>query len=156
MTKTASHGTDRRALGLTVLRVVIGVIFLAHGAQKFFEYGIPGTTGAFTQMGVPIANIAAPLVATVELVGGLALLLGVCSRPVAALLAIDMFAALFLVHLPAGFFLPNGYEFVLVLAAAAIALTLTGPGSFAVDNFLAERNSLAQRQTATSHQTPRR
>ncbi len=153
MTDTSIHRTDRLALGLTILRVIIGIIFLAHGAQKFFEYSIPGTIGAFTQMGVPLANIAAPLVATVELVGGLALVLGVFTRPVAALLAIDMLAALFLVHLSAGFFLPSGYEFVLALAAAVIALTLTGPGAFALDNLLPKRSNSPQGQTAPSVQT---
>jgi putative oxidoreductase len=155
MFNTSTISTGRPALGLTILRVVSGIIFLMHGAQKFFEYGIPGTIGAFGQMGVPLANVAAPLVATVELVGGLALILGILTRPAALLLAIDMLAALFLVHLPAGFFLPNGYEFVLALAAAAIALALTGPGAFALDNVLAKRNTAAQRPTETAYQTPR-
>ena len=66
----------RPAIGLALLRVTVGFVFAMHGYQKFFMYGLDGVTGGFTQMGVPMANIAAPLVATVELVGGLLVISG--------------------------------------------------------------------------------
>ncbi|MCU1533027.1 MAG: hypothetical protein JWO49_2598, partial [Arthrobacter sp.] len=81
---------------LTVLRVSIGFIFAAHGWQKFNEFTIAGTQASFTKMGVPAAEIAAPAVATLELVGGIALILGVLARIFAALLALDMLGALVL------------------------------------------------------------
>ena len=104
----------------TILRVIAGFLFAAHGWQKFNEFTIAGTQAAFTQMGVPAAQAVAPVVATLELVGGVALILGVLTRVFAALLALDMLGALFLVHASAGVFVATGgYELVLILAAAA-------------------------------------
>lgn len=122
------------SLGLLVLRVVVGAIFAAHGAQKIFEFTLPGTIGSFAGMGVPLPEIAGPVVAFVELIGGILLILGLLTRPVAILLAIDMIAALVAVHLPAGLWVGDGgYEFVAVLGAAALALALTGAGRFSLD-----------------------
>jgi putative oxidoreductase len=122
---------------ITVLRVILGFLFAAHGWQKFNEWTIAGTQAAFTQMGVPVANVAAPLVAGLELAGGLALILGVLTRVVAALLAVNMLGALFMVHASAGVFADKGgYELVLLLGAAALALALTGAGRVSVDRLL--------------------
>lgn len=122
------------SLGLLVLRVVVGAIFAAHGAQKIFEFTLPGTIGSFAGMGVPLPEIAGPVVAFVELIGGILLILGLLTRPVAILLAIDMIVALIAVHLPAGLWVGDGgYEFVAVLGAAALALALTGAGRFSLD-----------------------
>ncbi len=122
------------SMGLLVLRVVVGAIFAAHGAQKIFEFTIPGTIGSFADMGVPLAEIAAPVVAFLELVGGILLILGFLTRPVGILLTIDMAMALALVHLPAGLWVAEGgYEFVAVLGVAALALALTGAGRYSID-----------------------
>ena len=119
---------------ITVLRVALGFLFAAHGWQKFNEWTIAGTQAAFTQMGVPAANVSAPFVAGLELIGGIALILGVLTRVVAALLAVNMIGAFFLVHASAGVFADKGgYELVLLLGAAALALALTGAGGFSVD-----------------------
>ncbi|GAA3320386.1 DoxX family protein [Arthrobacter ramosus] len=119
---------------LTVLRVIVGFIFAAHGWQKFTEFTIAGTQAAFGKMGVPAADVVAPIVATIELVGGIALIAGVLTRVFAALLALDMLGALFLVHAPAGLFADKGgYELVLALAAAAAAVALTGAGQISID-----------------------
>ncbi|MCZ9881818.1 DoxX family protein [Arthrobacter sp. B2a2-09] len=119
---------------LTVLRVIVGFIFAAHGWQKFTEFTIAGTQAAFGKMGVPAADVVAPIVATIELVGGIALIAGVLTRVFAALLALDMLGALFLVHAPAGLFADKGgYELVLALAAAAAAVALTGAGRISID-----------------------
>ncbi len=131
--------SGRAAVGLALLRVVVGIVFAVHGAQKVFEFGIPGTIGAFTQMGVPLPGIAAPFVSFLELGGGIALVLGLLTPLFAALLAINMLVAIVLVHLPAGFMLPNGYEFALTLFAACLALVLAGPGAAAVDNLIFAR-----------------
>ena len=122
---------------LAVLRVVVGFTFFMHGWQKLFQYGIPGVTGAFTQMGVPLPAVTAPLVAVLEFVGGALLLVGLATPLVALLLAGDMLGATLLVHLKNGFFLPNGVEFVLLLLAGAVAILLAGPGAFALDRLIA-------------------
>ena len=125
----------------TILRIVTGFLFAAHGWQKFNEFTIAGTQAAFAQMGVPAANVAAPVIATLELVGGVALILGVLTRVFAALLAVNMLGALFLVHAPAGIFAATGgYELVLILAAAALALALVGAGKVSVDKVLFGRS----------------
>jgi putative oxidoreductase len=125
---------------VTVLRVVAGFIFAAHGWHKFNQFTIAGTQASFAQMGVPAAELVAPVVATLELVGGIALILGALTRVFAALLALDMLGALFLVHAPAGVFAADGgYELVLILAAAAIAIAFFGPGRLSVDHALFSR-----------------
>lgn len=126
----------------TILRIVTGFLFAAHGWQKFNEFTIAGTQAAFTQMGVPAANLVAPVVATLELVGGVALILGVLTRVFAALLAVNMLGALFLVHASAGVFVETGgYELVLLLAAAALAVALVGAGKVSVDKALFGRTN---------------
>lgn len=126
---------------LTVLRVIAGFLFAAHGWQKFNEFTIAGTQVAFTQMGVPGASAVAPVIATLELVGGIALIIGLLTRVFAALLAVDMLGALFLVHAPAGVFVANGgYELVLLFAGAALALALAGAGKISADSALFGRS----------------
>ncbi len=142
MNSTLSTLSARRPdIGLAVLRVIVGVVFLAHGAQKLFEYGLGGVTGAFTQMGVPLPAVTGPLVAGLEFLGGIALIAGLLTRLSAVGLAIDMLGAIFLVHLASGFFNPEGIEFPLTLFAALTALALAGPGAFALDNVLASRHA---------------
>ena len=132
MTNTTAPSSSA-SLGLLVLRVVVGLIFVAHGAQKIFEYTLPGTIGSFADMGVPLPEIAAPFVAFVELIGGALLALGLFTRPVGILLAIDMIVAIVAVHLPAGLWVgEGGYEFVAVLGVAALALAFTGAGRFSI------------------------
>lgn len=125
--------TTSTSIGLAALRIVLGVVFIAHGAQKFAQ-GIPGTAQAFAGMGVPLAEVAAPLVAGLELVGGVLLVLGVATRVLGLLLAVDMVVAGLLAHTTAGFFAQDGgFEYVLVLAVASLAVALTGPGRWSVD-----------------------
>ncbi len=129
--------TSLTTTAVTILRVTLGFLFAAHGWQKFNEWTIAGTQASFAKMGVPAAEIAAPAVAVLELGGGIALILGVLTRIVALLLTLDMLGALFLVHASAGVFAATGgYELVLLLAAAALAMALTGAGRISVDRAL--------------------
>jgi putative oxidoreductase len=92
-------------------------------------------------MGIPLPSVAAPSVALLELFGGLALVAGLFTRAAAVGLALVMLGAMLFVHLPAGFFAPNGIEFVLTLFGAAAALALAGPGGWSVDAVRARRKS---------------
>jgi len=122
--------------GTAVLRVVVGVVFVVHGGQKLFAWGFGGVAAFMTQVGIPAPMLAAVVVAVVEFLGGLALLLGLFTRWAAVLLAVDMLVAIIAVHLKAGFFLPNGYEFALTLLAANVALALQGAGEAALERVL--------------------
>ena len=128
----ASTPTASTAWGLLIIRLALGAVFLMHGAQKLFEFTIPGTVESFGAMGAPLPEITAPLVAVLEFAGGILLILGLLTRLVALLLAIDMVVAL--VHAAAGFWVAEGgYEFVAVLGAAALGIALTGAGSLSLD-----------------------
>lgn len=136
---TSPMAVGRLDAALAVLRVIVGTVFVAHGAQKLFVFGLGGVIGAFEGMGVPFAGIAGPAVAFIELFAGLALIAGLFTRVAASAVAGVMLGAAVLVHAPAGFFLPNGAEFVLTLFGVAVALVLAGPGSFSADGILAHR-----------------
>jgi putative oxidoreductase len=129
-------------VGLLILRLVTGLVMAAHGYQKVFTFGLGGITQGFTQMGVPMPGITAPLVAFVELLGGVALIFGIFTRLAAIPIAIDMLGAIFLVHFKNGFFLPQGYEFALTLLGAATALAMLGAGGFSVDGALDRRGTV--------------
>ncbi|MGH7376481.1 MAG: DoxX family protein [Candidatus Methylomirabilales bacterium] len=133
--------TQRQGWGITVLRVVVGIVFLVHGGQKLFVFGFGGVANFLGQVGIPAPMLAAVVVTAVEFLGGLALLLGLFTRLAAIPLAINMLVAILTVHLKAGFFLPNGYEFALTLLAATVALVLLGSGEASVDRALEKRRA---------------
>jgi putative oxidoreductase len=112
--------------GITVLRLAVGIVFLAHGGQKLFVWGF--------------GILAAVVVTLVEFLGGLALVVGSFTRWAAALLAINMLVAILTVHLKGGFFLPAGVEFALTLFAANVALVLLGSGEASVDCLWSRRS----------------
>jgi putative oxidoreductase len=129
-----------RGWGLTVLRIVVGMVFLVHGSQKLLVMGFGGVAGFLSSLGVPAPGLFAVIVTLVEVLGGLALILGLLTRLAAILLALDMLVAILTVHLPNGFFASDGgYEFPLVLVASCVALAVAGAGEAALDRLLAAR-----------------
>ncbi len=121
---------------LFLLRIALGIIFIAHGGQKVFGwfggYGLEGTAGFMATLGVP--KFLAYLASFTEFFGGLAVLSGLLTRPAALGLAITMIVAIFKVHLGAGFFAPNGFEYPLSLLAIAVTIFIAGPGKYSIDN----------------------
>lgn len=136
--------TTHAGYGALLLRVPVGIIFVAHGAQKLFGwfggYGLEGTGQFFDSVGLAPGYVMALLAGAVEFFGGLALVLGVLVRPAAAALAGAMLIAIFAVHFSKGFFLTaGGYEYALALFAASVSLLVSGGGRLAVDAVLPVR-----------------
>jgi putative oxidoreductase len=123
--------------GPAVLRLTVGTIFVAHGAQKLFGIwggpGLSGTAQFLGQLGMGPGMPLAILLTLVEFGGGLLLILGAFTLIAAAALALNMLVAVWKVHFANGFFLPGGFEYNLVLLGALICLMLTGPGAFSID-----------------------
>lgn len=124
-------------LTLLLSRVALGVILLAHGWQKFDEWTLGGTAAAFDDMGIPAHTAAATFATGVEIIGGLALILGALTPVVAALNIFNLLGALVLVHVSNGVFVGNnGYELVLALAAGLLVIATLGAGKFSVDELI--------------------
>lgn len=135
---TSSFKSPVESAGLLIARIILGSVLIAHGWQKFNEWTIAGTTEAFTGMGVPTAGVTAPIAAIVELVGGILILVGLVTRIAAALVALQMVGAgIWGGHFGAGVMVANnGWELVMVIAAAAVIFATAGPGQYAVDRFI--------------------
>jgi putative oxidoreductase len=141
-------------LGLTILRAVVGAIFIAHGGQKLFVFGLDGVAGGFAQMGIPMAAVLGPMVGLLEFFGGIALIGGFLTRLVSLGLASTMIVAILQVHLPAGFFNPGGIEFPLSLLGGSVMLAITGAGRWSVDSILG-RTRLASAEAPARKQVKR-
>src|SRR6266540_5776715 len=113
MAMSGLMGSDNprlRDYGIAILRIFVGVVFLAHGYLKVFKMGMAGTTGFFTQIGVPMPEVIAWLVALLETVGAIALILGIFTPIVAAGFVVDMLGAIYFARRGGGFFAPKGPE----------------------------------------------
>lgn len=125
------------------LRATAGIIFMAHGAQKLFGwfggYGLEATGQWMASIGLEPGFLMALLAGSAEFFGGLALLLGLLTRPAALALAFTMVVAIFSTHIDNGLFMSNnGYEFGLALLGMCLALVVSGGGKFSLDNKLAQ------------------
>lgn len=128
---------------ILISRVILGVVLIAHGWQKFSEWGISGTADSFAAMGVPAASVAAVVAAVIELVGGILLIAGLFTRIVGALVVLNMIGAgIFASHFTSGILVSDGgWELVGVIAAAALLLVGVGAGAFSLDRvFLAKKS----------------
>ncbi|WP_417766066.1 DoxX family protein [Spongiibacter tropicus] len=140
--KTVLH--SNAGFAALVLRVPIGLILAAHGAQKLFAwfggYGLEGTGQWMASIGLEPGYLMALMAGSAEFFGGLALALGLLTRPAALLTAFTMLIAIFSVHIDNGLFMSNnGYEYALTLLVAAVALAIQGGGRFSVDALLSQR-----------------
>jgi putative oxidoreductase len=133
--------------GLLVLRIVIGVTFLAHGLDKLADPS--GAEQLFASLSIPVPGVMAPFVAVTETVGGLMLIAGVATPLVGAALAIDMLVAYLTAKLGEGFFArKGGAELELLLGGGSLALVLTGAGRFSVDALLRLPQRVSRRVSA--------
>jgi putative oxidoreductase len=135
------HPASPRAtdVGLTVLRLVTGTIFMMHGGQKLFVFGLAGVSEGFAKMGLPMPGLLGPFIGLLEFFGGLALIIGLLTRLASLGLVFNMIGAILTVHLAAGFFLPSGYEFALALLGSSLALVFAGAGRYSIDAVLNRR-----------------
>ncbi len=136
---------------LTLLRLVLGIVFFAHGAQKmlgwFGGYGFSGTMGFLTS-GMHIPAVFAFLAIAAEFFGSLGLILGLLTRIAAFGIAVNMLVAILMVHMQFGFFANwsgkqkgEGIEYHLLVLALAIALIIRGGGAFSADRALSEKTN---------------
>ena len=119
---------------LLVLRVAVGGIFVAHGYQKVFKMGPAQFGGWLKSLAIPFPTLSGYIVSYTELIGGIALMLGIFTPLAATLIAATMVVAIVKVNGSKG--LVGGYEFELMLLAAAIAVALAGPGAISIDRLI--------------------
>lgn len=124
------------SLGLLIIRLVFGVTFAMHGAQKLFGwfggYGLAGTGGWLESIGLKPGKFHAFVAGAGEVVGGLLLALGLWLPVAAFLMTAAMLVAIVKVHGPKGYIAQGGYEYNLAIIAVAIGLALVGPGSYTI------------------------
>ena len=141
------------SVGLAFSRLALGIIFVVSGVGKVFAIGpkasgIEAFAGTLAQLGIPLSTVAAWGVGVLELVGGVLLLIGLFTRVIAALLAVNMAVATVLVHLPNGFVVSDGgYEYTLVLTLSALGLALSGPGVISIKRALGRTGSSTTEET---------
>lgn len=136
-----------RSIALLAARVILGIIFIAHGWQKLHTYGHEGVVANFKTMGVPFAEFSAYYATWVEFVGGILLILGLFLPLVSVLLIIDMIGAIIYVHADKGFWVTTdaagkgilGYEWPLALIAGLLAVGFAQAGGLAADTHVFRR-----------------
>ncbi|MFC4324232.1 DoxX family protein [Litchfieldia salsa] len=127
---------DKKNIGALLLRVVLGVIFIGHGAEKF-QGGIGNIAGWFDSIGLP--GFLAYIVASIELVGGIAILLGFATRIIGGLFVLVLLGAIVTVQLAAGFI--GGYAYDLALLAISAYFLLNGSQLYSIDYYISKARS---------------
>lgn len=128
--------------GITLLRIITGLTFMAHGSQKLFGmfggYGLAGTGQWMESIGLAPGYLMALMAGSAEFFGGLALVIGLLVRPAAAALTVAMVVAVFSVHWANGFFIQaNGIEYSMTLALISATLLIEGAGKLSLDRNIA-------------------
>ncbi|ABG40199.1 DoxX [Paraglaciecola sp. T6c] len=136
--------TSQAGFSALSLRIPVGITFIAHGAQKLFGafggYGLEGTGQWMASIGLEPGYTLAFLAGSAEFFGGIAILLGLLTRPAAAVLAFTMLVAIFGVHISNGLFMSNnGYEYALALLAVSVSLVFSGAGRLSIDSIISAR-----------------
>lgn len=132
---------SRASWGLSVIRIIVGIIFMAHGAQKLFGLfgggGLAGTAQFMESLGLAPGLLMALLSGGAEFFGGLALVVGLLVRPAALALTVTLIVAIFSAHIGNGLFMANnGYEFALALLGGTVALMIEGAGRLSLDGLV--------------------
>jgi putative oxidoreductase len=128
------------SLALLIARIGLGIVFVAHGWQKFDDIGVAGVGSGFAERGIPAPELAAYAITFVELIGGAALLIGAFTAVAGLLLTLDMLGAFLLVHIKNGVFVSEGgFELVVALGVGALLLAVLGAGRYSVDGLLGGR-----------------
>ena len=118
---------------LSILRIIVGLLFLEHGTSKYLSFPVSPSTGV-APMTLPGIN------GIIELIGGVLIVLGLFTRPVAFILAGDMAVAYFIAHSPRGFFpLLNGGELAIVYCFVFLYLAVAGGGVWSLDHLRAAK-----------------
>jgi putative oxidoreductase len=128
-------------IGLLLIRLVIGLLFIGHGAQKLFGwfggYGLKGTGGWMESIGMKPGFTMALMAGLTEFFGGILFTAGLLTPLAGLMIALTMVMAILKVHGPNGLWVTqNGYEYNLTLLVVAIAVAIAGPGQYSIDAFL--------------------
>ena len=136
--------TVLRDIVLLISRILLGVILAAHGIQKWTDIGVGAVADQFAGLGVPAPDISAPVVATAEILGGVAVILGVLTRLAGVLVVLLLAGAVWFAHRHAGIFVTDGgWELPVAIAAGFLLLAATGAGRVSVDALVTRRRAAA-------------
>lgn len=128
------------SFALLIARIGVGIVFVAHGWQKFNDMGLSAVGAGFDGMGVPAPQLAAYFATFVELIGGALLLLGAFTAVAGLLLALNMLGAFVFVHVQNGVFVNDGgFELVVALGVASLLLAVFGAGKYSLDAMLGDK-----------------
>lgn len=126
-----------RDIMLLLFRSVAGMVFVAHGCDKFFFTGLGETANWFASLNIPQPKLSAMLLAGVELIAGSFLVIGLLTTLFAGILALVVIAAIYYVHMGSGFFaVDGGFEYPMVLLASLSVIVVFGPGRASLDGVL--------------------
>jgi putative oxidoreductase len=148
---------------LTIVRLTLGVVFFAHGAQKalgwFGGYGFAETLGAFSKMGMPV--VLGLLVILIEFLGSLALICGLLARVASGAIILLMAGAVAMVHAQFGFYMNwfgqqkgEGFEYHLLAIGLAFVVLIRGAGAWSIDGLLGQSNAASNSTGRLTSQLP--